>query len=590
MPWRIWLGIALVAACCAGGARPAAADTPYEVEFVGVENGLKDALQNASRLVSLADRVPASPAALRRRADEDLDRLEAVAHAEGYWQVHIACTLDTNQSPAHVTVKVTPGPAFHFGKIEFRLPSGAPAALIDQRGAASVGLVPGAVALSADVEAANDKIIDLYGRNGYPFAKVLDRNAVVDVAKDTMAVTYTIEPGAEARFGSTTIAGLKRVQPDFVTRRVAWQAGARYDSREVESTQQELVRSGLFSAVSIKHADAPDASGAVPMTITLIEGPPRSVGIGAGYNTNLGLGARAFWETRNLLGEGESLKFSAGAAQRQMGVAAAFRRPDLVARKVDLLADAELLREKTDAYKSRRWRTYAGLEDVSLSPYTLGGGLSLERAYLTLSNRDENYLLLGLPFYLRRDTTDDLLNPTRGTRTTFTITPYHGLLEHDFNFVSARVEERGYQRLGTSDRYVLAGYAAVGSTVGTSLAGLPADKRFYAGGAGSVRGYGYQRAGPLDITDTPIGGRSSLEFGAELRTRITETIGLVPFIDAGNVYPSNLPDRGSFFYGAGLGLRYFTAIGPVRVDLAFPLKKRSSDDPIQFYISIGQAF
>jgi translocation and assembly module TamA len=326
------------------------------------------------------------------------------------------------------------------------------------------------------------------------------------------------------------------------------------------------------------------------MTITLIEGAPRSIGAGASYNTNLGLGTHAFWEHRNLFGNGEDLKFSAGVAQRQLGVAATFRRPDFLKPKLDLLADAELLHETTDAYKSRRWRGYVGLEDREFAPYVVGGGLSLERAYLTETSRDENYLLLGTPLYVRRDTTNDLLDPTSGTRASLTVMPYQGLLARDLDFVSTRVEGRAYQRLGASDRYVLAGYAAVGSVVGASLEALPADKRLYAGGAGSVRGYAYQLAGPLDSAGVPIGGRSSLELGTELRYRITPTIGIVPFVDAGNVYPSLLPQSLSLFYSVGLGLRYYTVIGPIRLDLAFPLMKRANDSAVQVYVSIGQAF
>jgi translocation and assembly module TamA len=413
---------------------------------------------------------------------------------------------------------------------------------------------------------------------------------VVDVATKTMSATYTIAPGAEARFGATTITGLKRVDRDFITRRIAWAEGAPYDERRVEATRQDLVHSGLFSGVLIGHAEAPAPDGTVAMTVMLIEGPPRSVGAGVGYNTTIGLGARAFWEHRNLFGEGEDLRLSAGAAQKQVGVAANFRKPDFLVRRQDLVTDAELLHETTDAYKSRRERAYVGLEEHMLPPYTLGGGVSLERAYLTETSRDENYLLLGTPLFARRDTTDDLLDPTIGTRTTLSATPYHGLVGRSLDFLMMRVEGRTYHRVGDSDKYVLAAYGALGSIVGASLEGLPADKRLYAGGAGSVRGYGYQRAGPVDASNVPVGGRSSLEFGGEFRWRVTETIGLVPFFDAGNVYDTNLPRNASLFYSAGLGLRYYTAIGPIRLDLAFPIEKRASDSAFQVYISVGQAF
>jgi translocation and assembly module TamA len=572
---------------------PAEADTPYEtaITLTGMTSpGLIDKLKAASQLEALKDHPPPSPAALRRRAEDDSQRLVAVMKAESYWQAQVAFVVDTRTSPAHVTMTVTPGPSFRLAKVAFVLASGEKAPLLQRLGAAAAGLTVGGPALSAPVEAANARIVALYAENGHPFAAINERHAVVDVATDTMAVTYVIEPGAAARFGATDVKGLNRVDREFVTRRIAWNEGAPYDERKVDATRQDLIRSGLFSAVQASHAAAPAADGTVAMTIAVTEGPPRSVGAGAGYNTNVGFGARTFWEHRNLFGEGEDLRLSAGAAQRQLGLAANFRRPDLLVRHQDLVADAELLQEKTDAYNSHRIRGFVGLEELMIPHYTLGGGVSLERAYLTQSTQNENYMLLGTPIYVRRDTTDDLLDPTEGTRSTLTVTPYHGLLEHDFNFVSTRVEGRIYRRIGDSRKYVVAVYAALGSIVGASLAGLPPDKRLYAGGAGSVRGYGYQRAGPLDMNDLPIGGRSSLELGGEFRYRITNTIGIVPFVDAGNVYPGSLPNRASLFYGAGLGLRYYTAIGPVRLDVAFPIGKRGSDSAIQVYISVGQAF
>ena len=574
-------------------ALPAAADMPYKVDITVAGNDddtISTDLEGASQLVALKDRVPPSPAALRRRADDDLPQLEAVMKAAGYWQVQAAYKLDTTANPAHLVVTVTPGLLFHLGTIAFVLSSGEPAALPGPDGTASIGLVSGAAALSPTIEAANARIITLYGQYGYPFAAVADRRVTVDVATHTVSVTYVIDPGGTARFGATTINGLHRVDLDFVTRRVAWHEGGLYDERMVEATRQDLVHSGLFGAVTIAHAVTPDPSGTLPMTITLTEAPARSISTGVGYNTEIGLGARASWEHRNLFGNGEDLHFSAGAAQRQLGVAANFRRPDFLVRKQDLVTDAELLHEKTDAYSSRRERAYIGVEELRWTHYTVGAGVSLERAYLTETTRDENYLLLGTPVFVRRDTTNDLLDPTEGTRATVTVTPYHGLLARDLDFVSTRIEDRFYQRLGSSAKYVLAGYGAVGSIVGASLDGLPADKRLYAGGAGSVRGYGYQRAGPIDASNVPIGGRSSLEFGAELRARVTETIGIVPFFDAGNVFASNFPDRASLLYSIGLGARYYTAIGPIRLDLAFPLKKRPGDSIVQVYISIGQAF
>jgi translocation and assembly module TamA len=420
---------------------------------------------------------------------------------------------------------------------------------------------------------------------------VTDRHAVVDVAKDTMVVAYTVDPGVEASFGAVKINGLKRVDRALVERRIDWREGRPYDGRLVEKARQSLVKTGLFSSVRIRHGDAPGADGRVAMTVELVEGPPRSIGAGIGYNTNLGIGANAFWEHRDFFGGGEDVRVTAGVAQRQLALALGLRKPDFVDRDQDLLANAELLRQETDAYQSLRQVGYLGIERPLLPSLTADAGLSVEHANVTQDvTGTEVYTLLGAPFSLRHDTTDDLLDPTIGARQTLTLVPYHSLSGPDLNFVSSRLEERYYLRLDDTGRLVLAGYGAFGSIFGASLGEVPFDKRLYAGGAGSVRAYAYQRAGPLGPGDVPTGGISSLEAGIEFRYRITDTIGVVPFLEGGNVYPHSVPDSLTLFYGAGIGFRYYTLIGPVRIDLATPFTQRPGDAPIQFYISIGQAF
>jgi translocation and assembly module TamA len=592
------LSFLLLAAVLASLAAPARADVEYKPE-IKLE-GLKDkklsaTLEAASQLVQLKDKPPASNAALRRRAEDDLPRLKDVMQASGYWTPTLTYALATGadeKAKATVTVTIDPGPLYRFATVTFRTPTGETPPLLQKLGPGGVGLEIGGPAASAPVAAAEQRITGEYGRSGHPFAKVVDRKAVIDVATHTMAVTYTVDPGAEARFGPFAIEGLNRVDGEFAARRIAWKRGSPYDSRAVEKTRQDLVKTGLFSAVRISHADAPDAMGEVPMTVDLVEGPPRSIGAGIAYNTNLGLGAQAFWQHRNLLGAGENLRVTAGAAQKQLGLALAFRKPDFVGdQNQDFLTNAALLRQNTDAFDSLREQVFVGIERPLLTSLTADFGLSLEHARVTRSViGNEDYTLFGLPFYIRHDTTDDLLDPTIGGRQTLTLIPYHSLAGPDLNFLTSRIEERHYQRLDDTGRVVLAGFAALGSIVGASRDELPPDKRLYAGGAGSVRGYGFQRAGPLGAGNIPLGGASSLELGVELRYRITDTIGVAPFIEGGNVYDSSFPNSTNLLFGGGIGFRYYTVIGPVRLDLATPFQRRPGDGVVQFYISIGQAF
>ena len=133
--------------------------------------------------------------------------------------------------------------------------------------------------------------------------------------------------------------------------------------------------------------------------------------------------------------------------------------------------------------------------------------------------------------------------------------------------------------------------ASVGSIVGSSRSNVPRSKRFFAGGGGSIRGFGYQEAGPEDDSGDPIGGRSLFEASGEFRFKVTDSIGMVAFVDAGNVYETNYPDLSEDLYvGAGLGLRYYTGFGPVRFDVGVPVTERGNADAFQIYISLGQAF
>jgi translocation and assembly module TamA len=183
------------------------------------------------------------------------------------------------------------------------------------------------------------------------------------------------------------------------------------------------------------------------------------------------------------------------------------------------------------------------------------------------------------------------LSPTHGYRAELSVTPSHIFSAADLNYVTSLVSASTYWQLGDNGRAVLAGRAQLASLDGASLLALPADQRIYVGGGGTIRPYAYQTAGPLASNNDPIGGKSSLVLNFEARLKVTDTIGIVPFLDAGSYYESSVPQLGQrLLYGVGLGLRYYTAFGPLRLDLATPLYRRGSDSPIQVYISLGEAF
>jgi translocation and assembly module TamA len=342
----------------------------------------------------------------------------------------------------------------------------------------------------------------------------------------------------------------------------------------------------------------PDNPADVRMTIDTTERLHRTIGVGLAYNTSQGAGARVFWENRNLFGNAEYLRVAADVGQQTDAFRANFRRPDFLAIDQDFLATAELANDTPVAYHSRRAIVSSGLERRFSRLLTGGIALEIIKANVSqfaivnpLTARTQHYSLVGVPTYLKLDETDNLLNPTRGYRAQLSVTPSYTFSKPNLTFVSNQVSGSTYWAVGSEDHTILAGRAALGSVDGASLFQLPADQRLYVGGGGSIRPYGYQLAGPLDIGNKPIGGKSSLVLNLEARVKVTANIGIVPFVDAGSFYESSVPQPGrTLLYGIGLGGRYYTAFGPLRIDLATPLHKRRADSPIQVYISLGQAF
>jgi translocation and assembly module TamA len=590
---RFFLAVSLTTVLVPGPA--VCADLNYRAEITGAEDSdLANLLDKVSELKTLEDKPPASEEALRRRADRDLGRLADAAHSLGFWDAGFSYEVDTGAEPAKVTVKAEPGPLYHVGSVTVQGPDGQPLVIPNEP---KLPLKPGDPARTAPVVATETALVAALGDSGHPFAKVEDRRVEIDRGTQTMDVTYTLDPGPVMHFGPVAITGLERLNPAYVEGRVRWQGGEIYDASKVDETRRALIETGLFSTVQITPTADPEHPGEARMTIDVTERVHRTIGAGLAYNTSQGFGARAFWENRNLFGNAENLRLSAEVGQQLDVFRANFRRPDFLAVDQDFLATAEVANDTPVAYNSRRELATAGIER-RLDRW-LTGGLSLlaEKANVTqLANftpmtGTQHYELAGLPAYIKLDESDNLLNPTTGYRAQINVTPAHTFSGSHLTFSTNLLSGSTYWALGSEQRAVLAGKLALGSLDGAPLSQLPSDQRIYAGGGGSVRPYGYLMAGPLAPNNVPIGGRSSLVLNLEARIRITETIGIVPFVDAGSYYESPLPQLGRTpLFGVGLGARYYTAFGPLRLDLATPLHKRSGDSPIQVYISLGQAF
>lgn len=565
----------------------------YEVKFEGIDDDdLLDVMERISRLIALQKSPTASQAGLLRRVEEDRERFEAVLRSNAYYDNQMTTDIDQEAEPPVITFQIELGPQYKLQA--YTINYDPPDPLLPQN-LADIGLTIGMAARSAPITNAQNRLIRLLKEQGYPLAVVSNQEAIVDHADDSMRVTLDVDTGPFATFGPISFEGSDNVEDAYLHRLADWPVDAPYDQRVIDDLRRRLLETNLFDSVRIAPVNEVNSLGQVETAIVLVERKARSIGVGGSYSSDdEGFGAEASWEHRNLFGEQESLKFTIDLNQIRQEGSAEFRKPNYIELDQTLVLESGLVRQTTDAFDEVSVNSFGGLEREIDDLWTLGAGGSLEWSRIKDNEGRRTFLIGGVPVFAQLDESNDLLNPTKGYRIDIFSTPYLGTTSSESNIISFlknEVQLRGYLSPFETDFITFAGRSRVGSIVGEATATLPANKRFYAGGGGSIRGYEYQSVGPLDANNDPLGGRSLFEISAEARFRISESFGVVPFIDGGNVYDQELPNLSEEIrWAAGIGARYFSAIGPIRFDLAFPINRRDIDNVFQFYISIGQAF
>lgn len=574
-----------------GGGAPM---VPYEVDIDGLggTEGLRDRFTDNGLLFRLSDDPPASILSLQRRLDADLATFREILRSAGYYAAEVDGSIDRDAQPVRVRVAVEPGPrysvaAFDVSYAEGAPPPGAPVSIAD------VDLEIGA---PAEADRMLEQVAELAPRlkvMGYPFAAVENTRYVVNHDDDALRAEVTMKAGPPARFGPVRVSGLEDVEEDYVIRLAPWQPGERWDEEKVQAYRTALLGTGLFRSLRLGHPDALGADGLLPVEVEAAEAKHRTIGAGVKFSSDTGFGTKAYWEHRNYFGEDEDIRIALTLSQLQQEFTTDFLKPAWLRPDQSLVANFTADHEETDAYDRTGALAAVGIERQLDEYWRAGARVSLEFAKLQERDRDETTVALaGLPLNVIRDSTDDRLDPTEGSIFAAAFTPYAGAnQEQALTFARAEASASAYWSPFENDRVVFAVRGATGTLVGEDLLAIPADKRFYAGGGGSVRGYEYQKIGPLDRFGDPIGGRSVIEANLEARIKVTESIGVVPFLDGGQVFEAQIPDfSDEIRWAGGLGFRYYTGIGPLRLDVAVPLNGREDDDAYQFYLSLGQAF
>lgn len=567
----------------------------YEVQFEGsLSPEITYLLTNTSQVASRSDKQSETMIALKRHAEADVKKLVAALHSLAYYGARVDFELIGKQEPVKVVFHISTGPVYPLASFQ----------LIDTVSGincegplkniplSDLGITLNGPAFSSNIVEAEDLLLQILSKKGYPLAKIKQREVVADQKLKSIQVRLYIDNGPQAIFGETTILGQSTTEDELFQKKIEWKAGDVFDPEAVERTQEALETCGLFRSVTINYQDTIEADGSLPMTIQVVEGKHRTIGAGIGYATSRGPGASFEWDHRNFRGIGDKVRFRTNMWKDTQQASLAYIISDFGRKDQDLIWLADVTHETTEGYTDTS-ASFSGTIDRKINENTRFsyGGLS-KYISSTQSNNNGDFLLLKTPMQLRWTTANDLMDPTFGQSLNLKVSPTLQVLSKPFAYCTSTLTGTFYHPITSDNSIVLAGKATFGSIIGASRNTLPPSERFYAGNENTLRGYRYMTVSPLGKDHKPIGGRSLMVYSLEARFRLTEKIGLVGFYEIGNVYSSPYPDiREEVLQSTGVGLRYHTPVGPIRLDFAVPLNKRKHvDNDYQIYFSIGQSF
>lgn len=571
---------------------------PYEVTIEGVsDKSLLQLLESVSNTVAYKAKPPATLSLLDHRARTDIPEMTQALRSMGYYACDVRVKITDASQPPQVLFQVVPGPVYQLKSVTMAEVTEIPEAHVPVKmpSPEDLGLRLNTPARARVIIDAGAKLTHSLKKQGFPFATIRDHKVVVDHATQTVTVTYMLDAGKRANFGRTTVSGLHSVKESYVNDLLAWHEGDLFSADLLTQTEKKLVETRLFSLVQFKPAATLDEAGRLPIALELKERMHRTISAGASYHTDEGPGAKVSWEHRNLLHGGELLKIEGAVSGFGFSGEGVFKKPRFFRNDQTLSITSRLARDDTNAFVSENMDSAVLVEREIRKGMRFGMGpafrISKVDPAAEQGKGEEEFVLASFRFFFNWDTTDNLLDPAKGGRLEVQFAPYINTGDIEASFTRGRVSYSRYIKLSEKPNLLLAGRTAFGTINGTDRDSVPADLRLYEGGGGFVRGYAFQLVGPL-VGDAPIGGKSSVEVNMELRAKITDTIGAVAFVDGGSVYKSSFPNfETAMRWGGGTGLRYFTPIGPLRIDFAVPINPRENvDDPFQIYLSIGQAF
>lgn len=552
-----------------------------------------------------------------RRARTDRETLQQVLRVYGYYDAQVYQTLSglgervegetagpSDIEKVVVRYDVQPGPQYRVGRITLGDLAAAGSDFEALRG--SFKLNTGDAINSDRIVAERLSLQTALGETGYAFAKVGDPDLLIDHERREGDLTVPVAPGGVYAFGKINSSREKFLSSRHLQRISRFDPGDRFKRSEVDDLRQAILATGLVSSVTVdaREVASPSAGqpGTVDVDVKLTPAPLRTIAGLIGYSSGEGFRVEASWEHRNFFPPEGMVRVRAVAGTQEQLAGLTFRRNNFLTRDLVLNADLYARNQTSSAFEARTISFTAGLERQTTllfqKPLVFAAGVEVlatgerDAAAILANERRKTYFIGALPMRAAYDGSDNLLDPTRGFRVGLRVSPEVSVLNGvRSSYGKAQFDASYYQPMG--EKLVVAGRVRFGTIIGTDITNIAPSRRFYAGGGGSVRGYGFQLIGPRDTAGEPSGGRALSEFSLEARVKtglMGGAVSLVPFVDAGAVDTTTTPRLRDIKFGAGIGLRYQTNFGPIRIDLGTPLNPSKGDSRIGVYVALGQAF
>jgi translocation and assembly module TamA len=542
----------------------------------------------------------ANIAQIRRRGQSDLDLADELLRARGYYDSRTRLRFDVEgvtDPSVNVIMRANPGQRYMLGAVDvFGLEGQSPLGT-DLRSLFEVKV--GDPADTDAILAATDALRLSLGEGGYPFADVREPVLTVDHQQREGFLNLNVDTGGFRRFGDIKVNGAAPFDARHVAVIARFKPGEHYNQSDITDLNRALVATGLVSQVTITPEAGRDAE-TVDIAVAMAAAPPRTISGEIGYGTGEGARIETSWQHRNFFPPEGALTVRGVLGTQEQSLTATVRRNNLGRRDRVLNFELSAANVNQPAYQALTAGIAASYERqtniIFQKDWTWSLGTELrisdERDLYgqTQTPRRRTYVIAALPTGLTYDGSDDLLDPRKGFRVGARLSPELSLQNVVFSYVRAQIDASGY--IPFNEKVTLAGRFRLGTIVGAPADRIAPTRRFYAGGGASVRGYSYQAIGPRDLNNDPVGGRSLGEVSLEARFRFgsLDQFGVVPFIDAGTISADPWPGLEELRVGAGVGFRYYSNFGPIRIDVGTPINPQQGDPRIGVYVSLGQAF